>query len=82
MVTPLPSFVIILLLFRLHGAPFQYCVLFPKLACRMDKECDPTYLSFFSTQRKENQDTHDVPCKVSCRQCRSPLLDEGRNMRT
>ncbi|PWN17787.1 hypothetical protein BCV69DRAFT_253768 [Microstroma glucosiphilum] len=65
---------------RLHGAPFQYCVLFPKLACRMDKECDPTYLSFFSTQRKENQDTHDVPCKVSCRQCRSPLLDEGRNM--
>jgi hypothetical protein len=30
-----------------------------------------------STSRQN--DTHDVPCKVSCNHCRSPLFDEGRN---
>ena len=34
-------------------------------------------LHFFSTQRRTG--THDVPCKVSCDQCRSSLFDEGRN---
>lgn len=23
---------------------------------------------------------HDLPCKVSCSYCRTPILDEGRNM--
>ncbi|KAJ8454047.1 hypothetical protein ONZ51_g13254 [Trametes cubensis] len=43
---------------------------------RMVKNEDNS-LHFFSTQRR--QGVHDVPCKVSCDQYRSPLFDEGRN---
>lgn len=64
--------------FYLPGAPFQYAALFHKTSVRMHKGCDPTYLDFYSTHRKHSE--HDVPCKVSCRNCRSPLMDEGRNM--
>lgn len=63
---------------RLHGAPFQYAALFHKTSVRMHKGCDPTFVDFFSTHRKHSE--HDVPCKVSCRNCRSSLMDEGRNM--
>lgn len=34
-------------------------------------------LHFFSTEAIAGE--HNVPCKVSCNVCRSPLLDEGRN---
>ncbi|CAO1622022.1 unnamed protein product [Sympodiomycopsis kandeliae] len=63
---------------RLHGAPFQYAALFHKTSVRMHKGCDPTFLDFYSTHRKHSE--HDVPVKVSCTRCRSPLMDEGRNM--
>ncbi|KAI0682844.1 Mss4-like protein [Cytidiella melzeri] len=60
----------------LHGAPFQWAVIFPKTSVRLIKNKDDS-LHFFSTEKK--QDVHYVPCKVSCDQCRSPLFDEGRN---
>ncbi|KAI0671554.1 Mss4-like protein [Trametes maxima] len=61
---------------HLHGAPFQWAVIFPKTSVRMVKNQENS-LHFFSTQRRRG--LHDVPCKVSCDQCRSPLFDEGRN---
>ncbi|KAI9060986.1 hypothetical protein FKP32DRAFT_1654854 [Trametes sanguinea] len=61
---------------HLHGAPFQWAVIFPKTSVRMVKN-EKNSLHFFSTQRREG--VHDVPCKVSCNQCRSPIFDEGRN---
>jgi hypothetical protein len=62
---------------RLHGAPFQWAVLFAKTACRIVRN-EHNALHFFSTQTKT--DAHNVPCKVSCDRCRAPLFDEGRNM--
>ncbi|KAJ1572024.1 hypothetical protein NDA11_002144 [Ustilago hordei] len=63
---------------RLHGAPFQWAALFHKTSVRLAKHCDPIHLDFFSTQ--EGHSEHSVPCKISCRNCRSPMADEGRNM--
>ncbi|SPO37981.1 uncharacterized protein PSFLO_03458 [Pseudozyma flocculosa] len=63
---------------RLHGAPFQWAALFHKTSVRLAESCDPIYLDFFSTQ--EGHSDHSVPCKISCRNCRSPMADEGRNM--
>lgn len=63
---------------RLHGAPFQWAALFHKTSVRLAKHCDPLNLDFFSTQ--EGHSEHSVPCKISCRNCRSPMADEGRNM--
>ncbi|KAM5538482.1 hypothetical protein V8D89_007815 [Ganoderma adspersum] len=61
---------------HLHGAPFQWAVIFPKTSVRMISNKYDS-LRFFSTKR--SQSVHDVPCKVSCNVCRSPLFDEGRN---
>ncbi|EJF64593.1 hypothetical protein DICSQDRAFT_144357 [Dichomitus squalens LYAD-421 SS1] len=61
---------------HLHGAPFQWAVIFPKTSVRMISNKNDS-LHFFSTQRR--QGIHDVPCKVSCNECRSPMFDEGRN---
>ncbi|EKM57758.1 uncharacterized protein PHACADRAFT_90575 [Phanerochaete carnosa HHB-10118-sp] len=61
---------------HLHGAPFQWAVIFPKTSVRMIKNEDNS-LHFFSTTKRS--DEHHVPCKVSCDQCRSPIFDEGRN---
>ncbi|GAC95707.1 hypothetical protein PHSY_003283 [Pseudozyma hubeiensis SY62] len=56
---------------RLHGAPFQWAALFHKTSVRLAKHCDPLNLDFFSTQ--EGHSEHSVPCKISCRNCRSPM---------
>ncbi|TCD66440.1 hypothetical protein EIP91_001377 [Steccherinum ochraceum] len=61
---------------HLHGAPFQWAVIFPKTSVRMIKNVDNS-LHFFSTEKRTGE--HYVPCKVSCDVCRSPLFDEGRN---
>ncbi|KDQ57221.1 hypothetical protein JAAARDRAFT_688731 [Jaapia argillacea MUCL 33604] len=61
---------------RLHGAPFQWAVIFPKTSVRMVKNIDDS-LHFFSTERRTSE--HHVPCKVSCNNCRSPIFDEGRH---
>lgn len=63
---------------KLHGAPFQWACLFFKNQVRLHHSTDPLYLDFFSTQQRDSE--HNVPCKLSCRQCRSPLFDEGRRV--
>lgn len=64
---------------RLHGAAFQWAVLFFKTTVRMTKNVDNT-VGFWSTSNDAPHKTHYVPCKVSCTNCQSPLFDEGRNM--
>ncbi|EMD37495.1 hypothetical protein CERSUDRAFT_50275, partial [Gelatoporia subvermispora B] len=61
---------------HLHGAPFQWAVIFPKTSVRLLRNKDDS-LHFFSTEAIAGE--HSVPCKVSCSVCRSPLFDEGRN---
>ncbi|EGO24316.1 hypothetical protein SERLADRAFT_467412 [Serpula lacrymans var. lacrymans S7.9] len=61
---------------RLHGAPFQWAVIFPKTSVRLLRNQEDS-LHCFSTQTRNA--THHVPCKVSCNVCRSPIFDEGRN---
>lgn len=61
---------------RLHGAPFQWCTIFHK------KDINFTHghhdLGWYDPT--EQSQTHHLPCKVSCAFCRTPLMDEGRNM--
>ncbi|KAJ3554538.1 hypothetical protein NM688_g3051 [Phlebia brevispora] len=61
---------------HLHGAPFQWAVIFPKTSVRLTKNVNNT-LHFYSTETRSSK--HYVPCKVSCDNCRSPIFDEGRN---
>ncbi|KAF7971010.1 hypothetical protein HWV62_22277 [Athelia sp. TMB] len=63
---------------KLHGAPFQWAVIFPKMSVRLVKN-EGDSLHFFSTDIKTSESKHHVPCKVSCNTCRSPLFDEGCN---
>ncbi|KEZ44669.1 hypothetical protein SAPIO_CDS2742 [Scedosporium apiospermum] len=35
-------------------------------------------LAFYRSATKTS--AHDLPCKVSCKFCRTPIMDEGRNM--
>lgn len=59
-----------------HAAPFQWAAIFHKEDINFkhghhDLEWyDPT------TKSKE----HQLPCKVRCKHCYSPIMDEGRNM--
>ncbi|KAI0050462.1 hypothetical protein FA95DRAFT_1536246 [Auriscalpium vulgare] len=59
----------------LHGAPFQWAVIFPKTSVRLVRN-ENNSLHFFSTEKRKSE--HHVPVKVSCDTCRSPLFDEGR----
>ncbi|KAG1887321.1 Mss4-like protein [Suillus subluteus] len=59
----------------LHGAPFQWAVIFPKTSVRI-LENNGDALHCFSTTTKKT--SHHVPCKVSCDICRAPLFDEGK----
>jgi len=59
---------------RLHGAPFQWAVIFPKTSVRLLKNSNA--LHCLSTTVKSA--IHHVPCKVSCDVCRAPLFDEGK----
>ncbi|KAH8100898.1 Mss4-like protein [Cristinia sonorae] len=61
---------------HLHGAPFQWAVIFPKTSVRLIRN-ENNSLHFFSTEKRTGE--HYVPCKVSCDVCRSPIFDEGRN---
>lgn len=56
---------------RLDGAPFQWAALFHKTSVRLAQHCDLLQLDFFSTQQRHSE--HSVPCKISCRNCRSPM---------
>jgi hypothetical protein len=60
----------------LHGAPFQWAVIFHKTDVHFTRGVESLY--FFNSEF--NQPRHVLPCKLSCEQCRSPIADEGRRM--
>ncbi len=60
----------------LHGAPFQWAVIFHKSDVRFVRGIDDLHF-YHAGSRKSG---HRLPCKLSCRRCRSPVADEGRRM--
>jgi hypothetical protein len=60
----------------LHGAPFQWAVIFHKEHVRFVRGFDK--MRFFSAETGSRQ--HTLPCKLSCSFCGSPIADEGRRM--
>ena len=60
----------------LHGAPFQWAVLFHKRDVRFVRGVERLFFYHAETKRQG----HILPCKLSCRECRTPIADEGRRM--
>jgi hypothetical protein len=60
----------------LHGAPFQWAVIFHKSDVRFVRGLED--LHFYHAESQSSG--HRLPCKLSCRRCRSPIADEGRRM--
>ncbi|KAJ5290592.1 cyclin-like protein [Penicillium atrosanguineum] len=60
----------------MHGAPFQWAAIFPKEDVRFDN--GTSGLSFYAAREKNTK--YQTPTKVSCSICRTPIMDEGRNM--
>jgi hypothetical protein len=60
----------------LHGAPFQWAAIYPKEDIRFEKGAEG--LSFYAAGEKNNK--YQTPTKVSCSFCRTPIMDEGRNV--
>ena len=61
---------------RLHGAPFQWAVIFHKTDVRFSRGVDE--LLFYNAELDRSE--HSLPCKLSCARCRAPIADEGRRM--
>ena len=59
-----------------HGAPFQWSAIFHK------EDINFTHghhgLAWYDSGEKTIR--HKLPCKVTCAYCRTPIMDEGRNM--
>ncbi|PIG69095.1 hypothetical protein AARAC_009579 [Aspergillus arachidicola] len=60
----------------LHGAPFQWATIFHKSDITFTKGADG--LAFYSSTEKSRE--YMNPTKVSCSFCRTPIMDEGRNV--
>jgi hypothetical protein len=60
----------------LHGAPFQWAVIFHKRDVRFVRGIED--LHFYQAESRTSG--HGLPCKLSCSRCRSPIADEGRRM--
>ncbi|KAG2026395.1 hypothetical protein GB937_001905 [Aspergillus fischeri] len=60
----------------MHGAPFQWAAIFHKSDLTFDKGAHG--LSFYSSAHSTRE--YEVPTKVSCSFCRTPIMDEGRNV--
>ncbi|KAB8233403.1 GFA family protein [Aspergillus alliaceus] len=60
----------------LHGAPFQWATIFHKADLTFTKGADG--LAFYSSTEKSRE--YMLPTKVSCSFCRTPIMDEGRNV--
>lgn len=61
---------------KLHGSAMHWSVVIPK--DEMLFTSSPDKLSFYRTEDQRN--AHELPCKLSCARCHSPIADEGRNM--
>ncbi|KAI9794507.1 MAG: hypothetical protein M1833_000367 [Piccolia ochrophora] len=60
----------------LHGAPFQWAAIFHKEDINFTKGHHD--LVWYESTEKTTK--HKLPCKVTCSHCRTPIMDEGRNM--
>jgi len=60
----------------LHGAPHQWAVIFHKNDVRFSRGVDRIF--FYSAET--SSPGRELPCKLSCGECRSPIADEGRRM--
>lgn len=60
----------------LHGAPFQWAVIFHKADVRFTRGVDE--LAFYNSEL--GRPGRVLPCKLTCGRCRSPIADEGRRM--
>ncbi|RDW95132.1 hypothetical protein BP5796_00895 [Coleophoma crateriformis] len=60
----------------IHGAPFQWATIFHKEDINFVRGHHD--LGWYDSGEKSTK--HKLPCKVSCAYCRSPIMDEGRNM--
>jgi hypothetical protein len=60
----------------LHGAPFQWAVIFHKTDVRFVRGVDRLF--FYNAET--GTAGRVLPCKLSCGECRSPIADEGRRM--
>ncbi|KAK4233897.1 Mss4-like protein [Achaetomium macrosporum] len=61
---------------RMHGAPFQWAAIFHKTDINFTNGHHD--LGWYDPTAKST--THHLPCKVQCAYCRTPIMDEGRNM--
>jgi len=61
---------------RLHGAPFQWAAIVHKEDVLFTKGKEE--LVYYNPG--ENSAEYTLPCKVACKDCRTPIMDEGRNM--
>lgn len=61
---------------RLHGAPFQWAAIFHKEDINFTSGHHD--LGWYDSSEKSQ--AHHLPCKVQCAYCRTPIMDEGRNM--
>lgn len=58
------------------GAPFQWAAIFHKEDINFPHGHHD--LGWYDSGEKTCK--HKLPCKVSCAYCRTPIMDEGRNM--
>ena len=59
-----------------QAAPFQWAAIFHKEDINFTKGHNE--LGWYDPSEKTT--AHKLPCKISCAYCRSPIMDEGRNM--
>jgi len=62
---------------KLHGAPFQWASIFNKEDVNIEKD-SLKFLRFYDNANAIS--SHQLPCKLLCTVCNSPIADEGRNM--
>ncbi|PYI01137.1 hypothetical protein BO78DRAFT_401536 [Aspergillus sclerotiicarbonarius CBS 121057] len=60
----------------MHGAPFQWAAIFHKSDLAFTRGAEG--LSFYSSSQATRKYT--LPTKVYCSFCRTPIMDEGRNV--
>jgi len=60
----------------LHGSMFQWAAIFEKEDINFVRGHHD--LGWYESEEKTTR--HKLPCKVSCAYCRSPIMDEGKNM--
>lgn len=61
---------------RQHAAPFQWAAIFEKDDINFKHGHHD--LEWYDPTSKSTE--HQLPCKVRCSYCHSPIMDEGRNM--